>query len=321
VLLNNGIGGFTAGANSPFAAGPGPTSIATADFNEDGAADLVVANPNDDSITVLLNGTIPTATMVSAASYSATAGVAPGSLVTILGTAAGNNASPPMAPAGTCFNEIGVTLTDSSGAINPLTLFYAGQGQLNAIVPTAAATGAATFNVSVYADPPSNPVCGVAPNPPQKGSVTVNTVAPSLFTANASGKGPAWAQFVSSTQSGGPADIFTCTTPKVCNPLPIDVSSGTGLLVLYGTGIRNRVLLSNVTVTVGSQTLPALFAGPTPGTVLDQVNVALPSSLAGVGTVFITVSIGTAVSNQVTACFTNPQNSPAMCGSALPYLH
>jgi len=115
-------------------------------------------------------------------------------------------------------------------------------------------------------------------------------------------------------------DVFLCPTVKTCVPVSLDVSSGTAFLVLYGTGIRNRVLLSNVTVSVGGQTLPALFAGPVPGDTVgeDQVNVALPSSLAGMESVSVTVSIGTAISNQVTVCFTNPGNTPQICGSLAP---
>jgi uncharacterized protein (TIGR03437 family) len=55
----------------------------------------------------------------------------------------------------------------------------------------------------------------------------------------------------------------------------------------------------------GGQTLPAFFAGATslyPG--LDQVNVALPASLAGSGTIFVTVSVSTTAS--APAMISNP---------------
>jgi uncharacterized protein (TIGR03437 family) len=55
--------------------------------------------------------------------------------------------------------------------------------------------------------------------------------------------------------------------------------------VLYGTGIQNRASLSDVTVTIGSQTLPAFYAGSAGYAGEDQVNVMLPASLAGSGTV------------------------------------
>jgi uncharacterized protein (TIGR03437 family) len=99
-------------------------------------------------------------------------------------------------------------------------------------------------------------------------------------------------------------DIFSgaCST-GTCD-VPLDVSSGQTALVLFGTGIENRSSLSVVTVTIGKQTLPVDYAGPTPGLAgLDQVNVLLPASLAGSGTVNITVSVDGTVSNTVTANF------------------
>ncbi|MHB1023729.1 MAG: FG-GAP-like repeat-containing protein, partial [Acidobacteriaceae bacterium] len=57
VYLGNGDGSFTQTAPpyDTFAVGTEPVSIATADFNEDGRPDLVVANQSDGTLTVLLN--------------------------------------------------------------------------------------------------------------------------------------------------------------------------------------------------------------------------------------------------------------------------
>jgi hypothetical protein len=52
VLLGNGSGGFTSAPGSPFAVGTAPNSIAVADFNGDGKADMVVAGRN--GLTLLL---------------------------------------------------------------------------------------------------------------------------------------------------------------------------------------------------------------------------------------------------------------------------
>ncbi len=99
------------------------------------------------------------------------------------------------------------------------------------------------------------------------------------------------------------ADIFSCAG-GTCTAVPLEVNSGQSALVLFGTGIQNRAALSGVTVTIGNQALPATYAGPAPGfTGLDQVNVMLPPSLAGGGTVNITVSVSGMASNVVTATF------------------
>jgi len=54
ILLGNGSGGFTAASGGPFAVGHAPNSIAVADFNGDGYADLAVANSADITVTLLL---------------------------------------------------------------------------------------------------------------------------------------------------------------------------------------------------------------------------------------------------------------------------
>jgi FG-GAP-like repeat/FG-GAP repeat len=54
ILLGNGNGSFTAASGSPFNVGSGPRSVAIGDFNSDGALDLVVANFNDGTVSVLL---------------------------------------------------------------------------------------------------------------------------------------------------------------------------------------------------------------------------------------------------------------------------
>jgi type II secretory pathway component GspD/PulD (secretin) len=48
-------GTFLAGATRDFPAGNGPTSIAVADYNQDGLADLVVSDETDNAISVILN--------------------------------------------------------------------------------------------------------------------------------------------------------------------------------------------------------------------------------------------------------------------------
>lgn len=62
VLLNSAAIGATTPAflpHQPFAAGDAPFAIATGDFNGDGRADLVVANVAADTISLLLNTTVP----------------------------------------------------------------------------------------------------------------------------------------------------------------------------------------------------------------------------------------------------------------------
>jgi uncharacterized protein (TIGR03437 family) len=210
--------------------------------------------------------------------------------------------SPPQLP--TCLNWIAVAMNDASGVKNiPLPLFYVSPTQIDAQIPQTVATGPATFTVSFsnlsncVATPPASSQTSAS----QKGSVTVAVVAPGLFSANGNGKGVASGQFVADLGIGTAVPVASCPATGPCTANPLNVSSGTSILVLYGTGIHNRVNLSDVTVVIGAQTLPAFYAGSSPDAPgADQVNVVLPKSLSGANTVFVTVSIAGTVSNQVT---------------------
>ena len=152
-------------------------------------------------------------------------------------------------------------------------LFYAGPQQINAQIPGYVNTGAAVLTIST-------PSGGV------QSTVMLAAVAPGLISANGNGKGPAAAEVVTAHADGpqtfGYAFNYPCA-PGSCTTVPISVGApGTQTaLVLYGTGIRNRTALSDVAVQIGSQSLPATYAGAAPAFVgLDQVNVLLPASLA-----------------------------------------
>ena len=54
VLLGDGAGGFTQAKDSPFAVGTNPQSVVGVDVNGDGKPDIVTANLNDNTLTVLL---------------------------------------------------------------------------------------------------------------------------------------------------------------------------------------------------------------------------------------------------------------------------
>ena len=239
--------------------------------------------------------TAPAAATVSAASGSTAA--APGSIVSIFGSNLGGaGTSATSLPLPTMLGGVSVSITDSKNVQADLPLFYAGPQQINAQIPDSASTGPASLAIST----PSGRVLS---------AVTLVEVAPGLFSANGDGKGVAAAQIITNHAGGSQSSglVFQCAGGAgTCEPLPIDLSpsSDQSALVLYGTGIRNRNTLSDVTVTIGSQTLAAAYAGPAPTYVgLDQLNVVLPHTLAGSGTVNLTVSVAGAASNTLTINF------------------
>jgi uncharacterized protein (TIGR03437 family) len=139
------------------------------------------------------------------------------------------------------------------------------------------------------------------------GSLLIQDIAPGIFTANGDGKGVAAGGYIrvvpGQAQATGP--VFQCdAAPGSCRPEPIELGSPSDsvYLVLFATGLRNRIA---VTTTVGGEAVPVAFAGSQqqhPG--LDQINLGpLPRSLAGRGTVPVLVKVDGKDANPVTIAF------------------
>jgi uncharacterized protein (TIGR03437 family) len=102
-------------------------------------------------------------------------------------------------------------------------------------------------------------------------------------------------------QVQSPVPVFQCGNLG-CVSVPIALGVDQPIYVsFYGTGIRNRSSLGNVTVTIKGVSVPALYAGPAPSFVgLDQVNVGLPLTLRGSGECDVTLTVDGQSSNVVT---------------------
>ncbi|HYW48764.1 MAG TPA: hypothetical protein VE959_38220 [Bryobacteraceae bacterium] len=219
--------------------------------------------------------------------------VAPDSLASLLGASLASataqaGGQPPPATLG------GVTLsvTDSAGAARTAPLLYVSPGQVNFVVPDGTAAGPATFTVTN----------GSAT---QTATAMVQPVAPGLFSMNGTGSGVAAATAISvqasNPQLQAPVAVFQCTG-SVCVSVPINLGVDTPIYVtFYGTGIRNRSSLANVSVTINGMSVPVLYAGPSPAwDGLDQVNAGLVLGLRGSGESNVVLTVDGQASNAVT---------------------
>ncbi len=201
----------------------------------------------------------PPLSVVSAAGF-APGPLAPGSIASAFGEK--------LAPGAT------VSVQDSAGTSRVAPLFFASSSQINFLVPAETAIGPATIAVSG----------GLT------AKVQIAAVAPALFSAG-SGVAAGYAVQVApgGSQTGMP-DLAA----------PIDVSQpGQVFLTLFGTGF-GAAGAGSTTATVQGVSVPVTYAGPQGAfTGLDQVNLLLPSSLAGTGSARISVSIGGVISNTV----------------------
>jgi uncharacterized protein (TIGR03437 family) len=228
--------------------------------------------------------------LVSAADFLTTP-QAPQSLIAIFGTNLSNgseNAS--SLPLPTTLDNTTATVTDSTGKQADLLLLYVSPTQINAAVPSGLANGVAVVNITNQGTLVS------------QANVVLHTVAPALFTANQTGSGVPVGTVATANGSGSLSYQNVVQGSGVGNytPAPINLggASDSSVLVLYGSGIRGATSLGNVTATVSNATLhmslDVLYAGPCDPSQfvgLDQVNISLPSSLAGAGQVSLTLTV------------------------------
>jgi len=227
-------------------------------------------------------GAMNSLSVVSAA-YLGGCTVAPSQIVSILGK--GLSTTMAQAPASgpvENLNGVSVTVSDAAGTSLPARLYYASPGQLNAVLPEIA-PGTASVTVQT-------------PTGSFGGSLRVTPNAPALFSADGTGSGLAAGEILRIKADGSRVvePVYNAADGKY-TPVAIDVSNPLEevFLTLYGTGLRNLKSTDGLTVNVGSAAVTPTYigaAGQYPG--LDQMNLLLPSSLAGKGQVYIVIAIG-----------------------------
>ncbi len=200
--------------------------------------------------------------------------VAPGSLVSAYGVnLAPSTETAASMPFPTTLGGIRLHVRDRGSAGDTLApLLYVSPAQINYVMPSS--NPLARISVERVGSPYAEE--GIA--------VPITPVAPGLFSV---GERLAAGNAVYITLFGQESTLVTSCDGPACQLVPIDVSGAPVYLSLYGTGFA-RASTADSSCTVAGQVLPATYAGPQrqfPG--LDQVNVLLPRSFAGTGTMSI----------------------------------
>jgi uncharacterized protein (TIGR03437 family) len=235
----------------------------------------------------------PPLAAVSAASYSG-AMLAPESIASLFGAGMASTIQVSTSlPLPTIVAGSQVEVRDALGNARPAPLFFISPTQVNFLIPAGTATGVATVKAVLNDEFVAS------------GSITVTNIAPGLFAANASGQGVAAADvlrvFPNGAQQYEPVARFDPVQNRfVAAPIDLGPESEQVFLVLYGTGIRYRSNLSNVTVSIGGVAIGALYAGPVSGFEgLDQINALLPRSLTGRGEAEVSITVDGKTANVV----------------------
>jgi beta-glucosidase len=219
-----------------------------------------------------------TLTVVSAATLAG-GPVAPESIASAFGT--------DLAVTGT-----GVMVTDSAGVSRSSTLLYVSPKQVNFQIPPGTAIG------------PASVVVTSGDGTVSQAGVNVAAVAPGFFPGamNVVVTAPDGSQTVT------PVFYYCVKAACLTQPIALGPAGSQTALSIFGTGIRGRSSLANVTCTLGGIT-PAqvLYAGPAPGfTGLDQVNIVLPPYLSGAGGVQVAITVDSQPANIVTPYIGGP---------------
>jgi len=231
--------------------------------------------------------TVTSVSTVSAASF-ATGSLASEGIVALFGTGLASSTVPASTqPLPTTLGGVQVQVRDAAGTTRNAPLFFVSPTQINFQLPSGTSAGSATITVLL-----NSATVG-------QGTATIATVAPGLFTANATGQGvpAAVVQRIKAdgTQSFEPVAQFDSAQNRFV-AVPIDLGASTDQLFLagFGTGFRNRSALSAVAGAIGGVNADVLFAGAQGDFAgLDQTNIRIPRSLAGRGNVDLVFNFST----------------------------
>jgi|HubBroStandDraft_6_1064221.scaffolds.fasta_scaffold00121_33 hypothetical protein len=315
LLLGNGDGTFR--PPTLFGTGSGAYSAAVGDFNQDGAADLAVANGISNTVSILLNTQGTAMTVVSSGNPSAF-----GQPVTFTTTVAGSMSDGTAAPTGSVTLKYGNAVLGSGALVNgqfsvstptlpagedALSAAYSGNGnyQSHKVELTQTVQKAGTSTVLISSANPSNPnqsitfTATVTSNTTREptGKVTFldGTATIGASSVNESGI----ATFSTSTLSSGSHDITAAYGGN--NDFNASTSTVLSLLVTAPDFSLSATPLSPSSVAPGASAKSTITINPSGGlnpssvTLLCSVSpVISPATTCSLGTISVANSAGTA---------------------------
>ncbi len=290
-LAGTGVAGFVGDGSAPTGANLLLPSAAVVDA----AGNLYIADSSNNRIRRSFTASaLQTVSSVSAASFAQNGALAPESIAAAFGASlASATASAPGIPLPLTLSGSTMKIRDNLGVERLAPLFFVSSQQINFQVPNGTANGLATMIVENDK--------GVI----STGTVNIATVAPGVFAANANGQGvmAAVALRVKADNSVSYEPVVRldpATNRFVSVPIDLGAETDRVFLVGYGTGLRFRSTLSNVSAVIGGVNANVQFAGAVPGLIgLDQFNLELGRSLAGKGEVDVVFTVDGVKANTV----------------------
>ncbi len=236
---------------------------------------------------------------VSSGSYSSTLASAADSIMSGFGanlvssTAVANEL-----PLPTSLGGVSVSVTDASGTTRLAPLFFVSPGQINYVAPTGTSPGSATVEIVTSGSALQPTVMTSGPVVIARGWININSTWPSFFTLNTYGSGKPVLNVLRVNPNGDQSyDIVT-------DPIDLTIAGDRVFLLMYGTGLRGRSSLDQVKITIGGTPVQVPYAGGQFSFAgLDQLNLELPPSLAGRGTLDLLMTVDGWAANPVQLTF------------------
>lgn len=241
---------------------------------------------------VASTGTIRAA--VNGASFVA-GGLAPGSIVSLFGEGLSDGEQlASTIPLPEQLQNTQVVL-EIGGVQKAMPLFYVSPTQLNVLVPEGLPYGQGILRLRRQ---------GIETS---QFDVSVQPIAPAIFTANSNGSGsPAGHAVRARGAEQVKLGLFSCgQTSGSCQPTTIEWGGEDEdvVLVLFGTGFRN-LTAERPAATVDGILLDVAYAGPQGDFLgLDQINIRLPRRLRGTGQLNLVLTHAGMVANSITLWF------------------
>jgi uncharacterized protein (TIGR03437 family) len=231
--------------------------------------------------------TMPNVPLIESAASSSVATIAQGGLAFAMGQNLAPAGNEILGPSPSSFDGTSVTIEDSGGNLTSAPVIYVSPNQVTFQVPATVAAGNASVTIA-------------SPGSTQTASnIVIAPVAPAVFTVNGNALVAGYAVRVSGgNQTTEPAYTLDAEGTFQATPINMGASTDQVYLAIYATGVA-AAGQSNVTVTVNGVNTTVLYAGSAGYAGVDQINVLLPASLAGSGTVTVQLTAKGIAANAV----------------------